>query len=96
MRDICELQLSSFNHLVNLLSHSLNFQRRCFRRSSMFLYAQLMLRICTVNDNNGGSGLTIVGVPHTAPGARTGLAEALGSNIPSLYSQYPSDHLSRR
>jgi hypothetical protein len=48
MRDICGLRHSSSNHLVNLLSHSLNVQRRCFRRLLMFLCAQLMLRICTV------------------------------------------------
>jgi hypothetical protein len=38
----------TFKPIVNLLSHSLDFQRRYFRCSSMFLYAQLMLRICSV------------------------------------------------
>ncbi len=42
------LTVSHSNHLVNLLFHSLDFQRWCFHRSSMFLYAQLMLRICSV------------------------------------------------
>ncbi len=40
------LTVSHSNHLVNLLFHSLDFQRWCFHHSSMFLYAQLMLRIC--------------------------------------------------
>ncbi len=42
------LTVSHSNHLVNLLFHSLDFQRWCFHRSLMFLYAQLMLRICSV------------------------------------------------